>query len=294
VIAGAPPGLGPAAVDPAAAGRAALDRPAAAGPAALDPAAAGRAAVDPAAAAGPAAVDRPAAAGPAAIDPGTRADATADHPEGDAPEASGADALPLTAGRAWAVGAGGLLIAALGAVALAVSAGGDGDRPPPREPADSQLFAGTPRAAGHENAVRDALDNARLPEDEAIVDPSTVELPPPPVEEPPADEPPARTGPRPPRPSDQPPAEPAMEEVADPPPEPPSGEGFLRIGRGSAGQERVEVDGATRGFTPTVLRLAAGSHRIVIRDAATGGVLSEATVDVGPHHTRVSPLVLPR
>ncbi len=68
--------------------------------------------------------------------------------------------------------------------------------------------------------------------------------------------------------------------------------GYVRIGRRGAGQERVLVDGRPAGFTPLLLRLSTGSHRVRIEAVEGGQVRHEGTVQVGAEHTRRNPAVL--
>jgi len=84
-----------------------------------------------------------------------------------------------------------------------------------------------------------------------------------------------------------------------PPPVDPAGSqaasvSHVRVPRGAGAQERIRVDGVAAGFTPTVLRLTPGRHRVVIDDVETGAVLLDQTISAGAHHTRVAPLVLRR
>ena len=68
--------------------------------------------------------------------------------------------------------------------------------------------------------------------------------------------------------------------------------GYVRIGRRGSGQERVLVDGRPVGFTPLLLRLSTGSHRVRIEAVEGGQVRHEGTVQVGAEHTRRNPAVL--
>ncbi len=68
---------------------------------------------------------------------------------------------------------------------------------------------------------------------------------------------------------------------------------FLRIPRTTAAQESIEVDGRPHGFTPRMLGLPTGPHRVVIRDAASSEVILDRSIDLAAHHTRVAPLSLP-
>ncbi len=68
--------------------------------------------------------------------------------------------------------------------------------------------------------------------------------------------------------------------------------GVLRVRRLGSTQESIEVDGRARGFTPRVLTLPVGEHRVVVRDAASGEVMLERRVELAAHHTRVAPLSL--
>ena len=84
-----------------------------------------------------------------------------------------------------------------------------------------------------------------------------------------------------------------VQRLPDPPPAI-STRGFARIPRVGEGQERIEIDGASRGFTPAVVELAVGSHRVVVRNADTGTPLLERDIAIGAEHTRVAPAVVRR
>jgi tRNA A-37 threonylcarbamoyl transferase component Bud32 len=96
------------------------------------------------------------------------------------------------------------------------------------------------------------------------------------------------------------PRPPRVEPLAVPAPEPapvaeaaPPAPAHVRIPRVGAAPERIEIDGRERGFTPAVVRVDSGDHRIVLRDGE-GAVVLERNVTAEARHTPAAPLVLTR
>jgi serine/threonine-protein kinase len=84
-----------------------------------------------------------------------------------------------------------------------------------------------------------------------------------------------------------------------PPVEPPAtpveaAPAYLRIPRVGSAAERIEIDGRARGFTPSVIRVDAGEHRVAIRDAESGAIVLQRSVTARATHSALAPLVIER